>query len=603
MLKLMQFFATLLLSVSTASLAGNKVDPIVLQELSSSTQTGLVVHLSPAQGQTVQKATDDVLRSLGPKANYSIRYQFDHLALVSLNGDANTVSELALHPTVQYISSDGVVQNFMSEALTASNTQVLIDPISIGGYGLSGDGVSIAVIDGGYDRTNPTLTAGVDQNNERCWDADGNCPAGTGGNGFASWGPGAAADNGTGHGTRMVAIALDAAPDVTVIAIRANTRTDRLKALEWIIDNPGLGIDIVSMSFGIALRPNEYSEPDKYYFEVECDCKWAPYTDTNSYPYTDPAIRWCDASDRNQLDLHHWTYATRRLLLEQDISMVAAVGNYGENYSYGDEQAPPPACLSSAIGVAASYDDDFQSPPPFYWAFDPDQGLFCQDPSPVSKHQIPCFSSLPVVLTDVLAPGAIITTSALGGGTMDTWGTSEATPQVAACLSLLHEDGIIDPFELREAISHSATQSEGFPVLDCEAAWEWAFRPELDLSLAIETYDSGIGCWGGATVTNVGHQPFTSATLELQFSATGSVTSTPPIELPSECTWINSDSLLQCSLSNFEPNDNLVLQWVLNSANAVDIRWEMVGSDPLDPINANNLATLSTSVQCGNPPD
>ena len=128
---------------------------------------------------------------------------------------------------------------------------------------------------------------------------------------------------------------------------------------------------------------------------------------------------------------------------------------------------PAPACLSSVISVGAVYDADVGSVSRFG----------CTDSS-TAPDQVACWSSSNA-FTDLLAPGAPVTSSGLGGGTSTFYGTSQASALAAACAAaLLEANPIASPDGLEAALKGSATQlvdpknALAFPRLDCATALE-----------------------------------------------------------------------------------------------------------------------------------
>ena len=126
---------------------------------------------------------------------------------------------------------------------------------------------------------------------------------------------------------------------------------------------------------------------------------------------------------------------------------------------------PAPACIASVIAVGAVYDADVGSATAFG----------CTD-STTAADQITCWSSSSTA-TDLLAPGAPMTSPGLGGGASTFRGTSQAAPLAVACAAaLLEAVPGASPDDLETALETSATQlldarnGLAFPRLDCEAA-------------------------------------------------------------------------------------------------------------------------------------
>ena len=119
----------------------------------------------------------------------------------------------------------------------------------------------------------------------------------------------------------------------------------------------------------------------------------------------------CDEADANA-ELYAQAVESARNL---GITLFAASGNNGLT-----EQMMLPACLSGVVAVGSTYDADV--------------GLFsmgvCTDPQ-TAPDQVTCASNSSEAL-DLLAPGAVINSTALGGGQGQRSGTSMATAHASA---------------------------------------------------------------------------------------------------------------------------------------------------------------------------
>lgn len=109
-----------------------------------------------------------------------------------------------------------------------------------------------------------------------------------------------------------------------------------------------------------------------------------------------------------------------------------------------------PACVSGVVSVGATYDANlgFQS-----WGA-------CTDSS-TAANQLVCFTDSDPTI-DLLAPGASITSAALGGGAVALAGTSMASPAAAGVAALLEED---EP-GLTPAQVEARLRSTGLAVFD-----------------------------------------------------------------------------------------------------------------------------------------
>jgi hypothetical protein len=298
---------------------------------------------------------------------------------------------------------------------------------------LTGNGSRVAVVDSGIDHTHPDF-ADLEIADEACFCGDNCCPDGS----SAMSGPGSAADA-AGHGTTVTGILasggavsnVGGAPGIELFPIRVLDQTgsfcctsDITAALDAIVAS-GFAPDAVNLSL---LTTDEYAGA-------------------------------CDGADAFMMAM---AMAVDNLYAAGSV-VVACSGNNGS-----DTVLSAPACLSNVISVGAVYDEN--SPSTDFYDFD--DNYVCTDA--LEQNTVACFSSITPDV-DVLAPGVWTTASSIGGGTEEGWGTSWASPMVAACVALLREAApTATASEIRQAIAELPTaidDSSGvaIPVLDCEA--------------------------------------------------------------------------------------------------------------------------------------
>lgn len=347
-------------------------------------------------------------------------------------------------------------------ALDSGGSGHLAEALPLSGFaapaagGLTGLGITVAVIDSGIDRTHPDLAGAVVD--EACFCSSGCCPGGA----TEAVGEGSAPD-GSGHGTHVAGIIASrglasgqpgGAPGVSIIAIKVLDdhdafccNSDLVAALDWLLANHP-SVDVVNISLGA-----------NGLFAGDCDAQ-------NSVA---PVASAVDA------------------LIGGGAVLVASSGNNGAS----DGMASP-ACIADVLSVGAVWDEDLGA-----------EGILCSEPV-TAPDRIACFSNASDTL-DLLAPGAIITSTWPGGLTRGRAGTSQAAPMVSACAALLRQAAPgATVREIGQALRTSPVllvderNGRMYPRLDCGAAMQALTASDAGLDGAVGDAqvgyaDSGLG--------------------------------------------------------------------------------------------------------------
>jgi subtilisin family serine protease len=261
--------------------------------------------------------------------------------------------------------------------------------------GFMGAGATVAVLDSGVETSDPDLSGKVVSEHCFCANPDGSgcCPGQT----LEAAGSGSAADD-NGHGTNVAGVIASAgsvaprgvAPSSRIVAVKvlaadgSFTGTSQvISGLNWVLANHP-EVKVVNMSLGtIAL------------FDDTCDSATA---------YT-------------------LAFASAINIFRSRGGLVFVAS--GNNASKASMSAP--ACIAGAVSVGAVYDDNVggQTFP----------SANCTDAVTLAD-QVTCFSNSSPAL-DLLAPGALITSTALGAGLSTYAGTSQACPHAAGAAAVL----------------------------------------------------------------------------------------------------------------------------------------------------------------------
>lgn len=381
----------------------------------------------------VRSARSSVLAAL-PAGN-DVVSTFRHIPAVSLEIDAAGLEALRRHPLVSSVNIDQTVSTTMSDA------NALIGVAPLHAAGVTGNGVTVAVIDTGVDSNGGVVHPSLadDIVGQACFRTENDCIGGP-----------TSAEDQDGHGTHVTGTITGpqgAAPDAEVWALKVFTTGDTsdtniLNALNAVIGlnemTPGT-IDIVNMSLG----------GGNFADQASCDAASTAYVTA---------------------------FAT---LNAQGVSVFVATGNDAQI-----DEISSPGCVTGAIAVGSVGDAVFTR-----------SFSACTDNGAPDK--VSCFSNATPVqgdgeLVDLLAPGCSIVSTGLDGTTdFEICGTSMATPYAAASAALVLEHAANESISLPPATLENLMEETGVPVTDYRMTNSPDF-PRVSPADAIGTLDVGI---------------------------------------------------------------------------------------------------------------
>lgn len=309
----------------------------------------------------------------------------------SINAMAGDVSasgleRLLVDPDVLKVDLDVPVYAALAESVPMIRANEVQD------MGFTGSGVTVAVLDSGIDTDHADFTGRIVAEQCFCTSAAGAgcCP-----NGSTQQSGAGAAEDAFGHGTNVTGVVASAgrvsprgvAPNAAIVALRvldsqggASSTTQILSGLDFLVTSRP-EVKVVNMSLGTANL-----------FAGTCD---------NAASFT-------------------MAFASSIARLKSRGTVVFASSlNNGSSSTIG-----APACVAATVAVGAVYDGNVGS-----------VSFGCQDPS-TRADLVACFSNSSSAV-DLLAPGAAITASGVGGGTSTFLGTSQACPHAAGAAALL----------------------------------------------------------------------------------------------------------------------------------------------------------------------
>jgi subtilisin family serine protease len=391
---------------------------------------------------------DRTLDDLAP-TGFVERTRYEALPILAGTVDQQALDVLSAHPLVVSVEEDGWMVPIARSVPTGDRSrqvQGLTEAVKVVGadvvrrqYGLTGKGVTVAVLDTGIDNEHADFEGRiVDQ---YCYSSSRSCGA----NDVAE---APDAQDEAGHGTAVTGIIASAgavspvgvAPEASIVAVRVfqdgggASTSDIIKGLDFVLRKQAEHqIRIVNMSLGGGSGRG-----------VNCD-------------------------DQNR----SMKEAFQRLVARQ-VTIFVATGNDGI-----PDEVSSPACISNSTAVGATYDGEFEN-----------GGRYCPDQKDVTSLTIACFTNRGRAM-DILAPGLFIRSSRLGGGVTSAGaGTSYASPMAAGVAALLLQaDAELRPSEVERTLQTTGRtvkhleNDDTFPLVDALRAVE-AVLPATPTALA-----------------------------------------------------------------------------------------------------------------------
>ncbi len=493
-----------------------------------------------------------------------IGHRLENIPWLSAKISRKALLRMEKNPRVAMVLPDEPVEALLSES------GPLVQRNGAHSAGYTGAGVSVAVLDTGIDNAHAYLSDDVVH--EECFQEEvaTGCPrTGTG----RDSGPGSAAD-GEGHGTHVSGIITSGnatyrgiAPDAGIVAIKVLSDegkgwdSDILAAIDWATTNrDAYNIRVINMSLG-----------------------GGGYTSV------------CDGF---LPDYAHSANAARAA----GISIFAASGNDGYPRLTYPAMISAPACISSITSVGSVYDANVGGITwPGY------HSTVCTDAS-TAADRIVCSSNTAPFL-DLLAPGALITSSTIGPGqrTETLGGTSMATPHAAGAAALLYQKNPgISPERVNLALTSTGTPifdsriGQSFPRINALAALDSLDSTEADLSVFITNAPEGPASAGTSltytiTVTNHGASDVTGAVLEVDLDPRTTYGSA----FPAQGSCSEASGTITCDLGGLPHMASADIAITVNAPNSLgdlSMTASVTGAES-DSVTSNNTAVVETTLQ------
>jgi MYXO-CTERM domain-containing protein len=328
------------------------------------------------------------------------------------------LARLRQNAAVSAVQLDGTGSGGLAEAVPA----VGVDKVQ-SMRGLSGKGVTVAILDSGASTKHPALQGAIVA--EHCFTRFG-CPPGAAAEGDS-------AEDDHNHGSNVAGIVASRgaggvskgyAPGSSIVAVKvlngqnSGQTSDWVAGFDWVLTNQQkLGIKVINAS-------------------LVSDSEYANAAD-------------CDRSETAMATVV-------KKLFDAGVTITASSGNTGHTATMTS-----PACNTGVIAVGATYDSNLGKQPESggtYQALGGSRWPACSDAMTNTK-TIACFTSTAGARLDVLAPGSQLKSCGKGTGVSTFRGTSQAAPGVAGLSALLLEcNPALTPTQLLDTLKKSGEQ-------------------------------------------------------------------------------------------------------------------------------------------------
>ena len=388
-------FSVLLLLTSSVAAVRSPVQQEVFAQLAASADGRIYVViattasvLKPGQGLTTlqaqNQATRDRILSTLDAGDFEPVYLWENVSGMTGRVTFSGLQKLAVHPDVVAVGPDE------RGHATLDSSVPYINADNVHNAGITGAGITIAVLDTGIDTDHADLSDNIAAGAWKFLDQG------------VTTGPGAEDDDG--HGTNVSSIitsrgvvsSVGVAPNADILAIKVLDSTgsgwlsDWISGVNYVVSNAGNYTNLCAMNMSLG--------SNTLYSQCPCD-------NANA---TNIALKNALANAINA-----------------GIASFASSGNDASTTSMG-----APACITGATAVAAVYEADLGR--------EPNSGTYssgCFDGTTTST-QITCFSNRSGC-NELAAPGRSIVASGFGGGISNFTGTSQAAPHAAGVAALM----------------------------------------------------------------------------------------------------------------------------------------------------------------------